>query len=74
MDNQIFVKIEEYDQVLKTVNLVKDKIGKAEEIIGKITELKSQEEEELNNWSANLEIVKEKVSGIENELAQSKKA
>jgi len=72
MDNQIFVKIEEYEKVLEIVNLVKEKIGKAEETVGKISELKKQEDEELNLWNKNLETVKEKVKNIEKELGNVK--
>ncbi|MBU1202138.1 MAG: hypothetical protein KJ583_05760 [Nanoarchaeota archaeon] len=72
MNNQIFVKIEEYNKVLEIVKVVKEKIAKAEDIISKVSELKAQEDEELKLWNKNLETVKEKVKDIEKELSEVK--
>ncbi len=74
MDNQIFVKIEEYNKVLDIVKVVKEKIAKADEVIGKISNLKAEEDRQLEQWNKNLANVKEKVGDIEKELAQVKKA
>ena len=72
MNNQIFVKIEEYNKVLDIVKVVKEKIAKAEDVISKVSELKAQEDIELQNWNKNLETVKAKVKNIETELSEVK--
>jgi len=65
MDNQIFVKIEEYDEVLNIVKLIKEKLAKANETIGKISELKAQEEQEIQFWNKNIDEVSKNIEAIE---------
>ncbi|NQU98124.1 hypothetical protein HQ533_01540 [Candidatus Woesearchaeota archaeon] len=68
MDNQIFVKIEEYNEVLDIVKAVKEKIAKAQETITKISELKSEEDKELETWNKNLEAATNNVAEMEKTL------
>ncbi|MBU0666137.1 MAG: hypothetical protein ABIC91_05080 [Nanoarchaeota archaeon] len=68
--NQIFVKIDEYKEILNIVGIVKNKITKAKETIDKINELKKQENEEIETWGSNLESVSKKVGVIEEALSQ----
>lgn len=72
MDNQIFVKIEEYNEVLEMVKLVKEKIQKAQTTIEDISALKVEEEQELDKWNKNLETVTNNVEEIEQALSQTK--
>lgn len=72
MDNQIFVKIEDYDKVLNVVKVVKDKISNAQETIARISELKAEEDKEIEKWSNNLESVTAKMAEIERDLADTK--
>lgn len=72
MDNQIFVKIEEYNEVLEMVKLVKEKIQKAQTTIEEISALKTEEEQELDKWNKNLETVTNNVEEIEQALLQTK--
>ncbi|MBU0471237.1 MAG: hypothetical protein KKF89_02485 [Nanoarchaeota archaeon] len=70
MDNQIFVKIEEYNEVLDIVKVIKEKIVRAQETISKISELKAEEDKELEIWSKNLETTTSNVAEIEKALGQ----
>jgi len=72
MDNQIFVKIEDYNEVLNIVKIVKDKIAKAKETIVNINELKAMEDEEIKQWSANLDTVSKNIIGIEESISETK--
>lgn len=72
MDNQIFVKIEEYNEVLEMVKLVKEKIQKAQTTIEEISALKTEEEQELDKWNKSLETVTNNVEEIEQALLQTK--
>jgi len=68
MQAPVFVKIEDYKDVLDTIGLVKDKINQAKETIAKIHELKTKEDEELANWDRTLEEVGSKVEEIDHNL------
>lgn len=68
MNNQIFVKIDEYNEVLNLLKIVNEKIVKAEETIKKIHQLKQDEEKELGTWEENLQNMKNGLNEMENEF------
>jgi|TARA_B100000315_G_C14570499_1_gene585217 predicted nucleic acid-binding Zn-ribbon protein len=74
MNNQIFVKINEYNEVLKIMQIVKEKIAKTEETIKKLSDLKEEEINELSDWSKKIETVKNNVEEMEKQLSQTKEA
>ncbi len=62
---QVFVKIENYKDVLLTVGLIKDKLNDAKETLGKIKDLKQQEDEELGKWDSKLSEIENKIEGMD---------
>jgi hypothetical protein len=66
----VYVKIDEYKDILDILNLTKSKIKQAKYIISKIAELKRQEEDEIARWTDNLEQIEEKVSFIDSTLME----
>ena len=57
----VFVKIEEYKDVLDVMNLIKNKIAEAKETLAKLNDLKNEEDAELELWHTSLEEVERKV-------------
>lgn len=72
MDDQLFVKIEEYNEVLNIVKVVKGKISNAKETINKISEIKAQEDEEIAMWNKNLFTISKNVEEIEKAFGYTK--
>ena len=66
--SHIFVKIDEYRDVLDILNLTKEKINEAKETLNTILHLKSQEDSELENWQSEIEEVEKKISSIDKTL------
>ena len=64
----VFVKIEEYKDVLDVLSLVKDKVSKARQLLAKIAELKQQEDASLDEWNKDLNEVGQLVSTIDTSL------
>lgn len=64
----VFVKIDDYKDVLDVVELLKAKIKEAKEIQEKINTLKNEEDVELEIWRNNLEEVERKVHYIDTTL------
>lgn len=64
----VFVKIEEYKDVLDVLSVVKDKVSKARQLLAKIAELKQQEDASLDEWSKDLDEVGQLVSTIDTSL------
>mgnify|MGYP000117779807 CR=1 FL=1 len=64
----VFVKIEEYKDVLDVMNMIKNKIIDARDTLGKIYELKNEEDAELELWQAALDEAERKVSFVDKVL------
>jgi len=62
---QVFVKIENYKDVLHTVGLIRDKLNEAKSTLSKIRELKQEEDSELENWDTKLSEIETKIEGID---------
>ena len=62
---QVFVKIDEYKDVLRTVGLIKDKLSEAKDTLAKVKELKTQEDSELAEWDGKLSDIEGKIEGID---------
>ena len=64
----VFVRIEEYKDVLDIMNMIKNKIDEAKETLGKINELKNEEDAELELWHTGLEEVERKTAFVDKVL------
>ena len=68
VEAQVFVKIDEYKDVLRTVGLIKDKLNEAKSTLAKVKELKDQEDSELGGWESKLSEIENKIEGIDHVL------
>ncbi len=64
----VFVKIDEYKNVLDTMGLIKAKIQQAKETLAKINQLKNEEDAELELWHNSLEEVERKIEFVDRTL------
>lgn len=69
-DMPVFVKIDEYKDVLDVMELIKNKISQAKDIIGKINELKNEEDYELEMWKTSIEDIERKIDNIDRSLLE----
>ena len=67
---QVFIKIGEYNKILETVRLVKDKLNEARDILKRISELKIEEYNQLGKWDSNLEEIEKKISNVDEALGK----
>ena len=68
----VFVKIEEYKDILDIIDHIQEKIKEAKTIQGKINELKNQEDAELELWKNGIHDVERKVNFIDQTLFEPK--
>jgi hypothetical protein len=66
----VFVKIEEYKDIMDLLVLIKEKLSQARFLLGKINELKNQEDAELASWSKDLDDVAAMVSDVDRMLLE----
>lgn len=69
----IYVKIEDYDELLNMFTVIKKNISTAKDVLGKIAELKTQEDIELENWHAEIAEVETKMRLVDEQLFDSQK-
>lgn len=64
----VFVKVEDYKDVLDILDLVKNKITDAKETMHEINDLKNQEDAELQAWSNEVYEIEKNVEHIDQTL------
>jgi len=64
----IFIKIDEYKEVLDVLELLHHKIRQARSILRKIGELKNQEDTELEEWNTAINEIEKKIRNIDSSL------
>ncbi len=57
----VFVKIDDYKQVLDAVDLIKKNISEAKKVLAELNTLKDQENAELASWGSNLDEMEAKI-------------
>ena len=67
-DKPVFVKVDEYKDILDILELTQDKVRKARAMLSKIQELKLQEDRALDTWKHDLDLVESRVQEIDQKL------
>ena len=68
VEAQVFVKIDNYKDVLNTVGLIKNKLNGAKATLEKIKSLKYKEDAELEGWESKLIEIESRIEGIDTVL------
>jgi len=66
----VFVKIDEYKDIVDIIALMREKLRQAKFLLDKIAELKAQEDAELATWAKELEDVEGRVSSVDKSLSE----
>ncbi|MBI2140016.1 hypothetical protein HYU14_03765 [Candidatus Woesearchaeota archaeon] len=69
MENGVYVKIDQFNEVEHTLRLIKGKLNDAKADIEKIKSLKDREDAELASWAGKLAEIEEKVSEMDRSLS-----
>ena len=64
----VFVRIEDYKDILDVLELIKDRLGEAKRTLADINELKNDEDAELELWSSTLNDIEKKLEDIDRTL------
>ena len=66
----VFVKLEDYKDIMDIIALAKDKLKQARMLLQKITDLKTREDQQLDTWSKEISEVEQKIDDIDKALLQ----
>ena len=64
----VFVKVDEYEDVLDLIQSIKHKIGDAKDTLLKINDLKNDEDQLLEQWQNSLAEVEKKIEFIDQSM------
>ncbi len=67
-DAPIYVRIEEYRDVLDIINMIKSKMAEARETLQKIKEAQSEEDSEIARCNESLDVIEKKMDFIDRSL------
>ncbi|MDP6293766.1 MAG: hypothetical protein QF486_04355 [Candidatus Woesearchaeota archaeon] len=68
--SQVFVKIENYEDIKDIMELAKDRLKQAIQLLEQIAELKQKEDAELAAWTDNLNEISANVEDIDRALKE----
>lgn len=68
-DMVVYVKLDDFQDIVDITNLMRTKLKQARYLLSKISELKKQEDAEIDNWASELDSVEEKIGVIDKTLS-----
>ena len=61
----VFVKVDEYREILDVLDMIKGKIMELREKLGSINSLRNEEDSELAMWNGTINDIEKKIEGID---------
>ncbi|MEM3127159.1 MAG: hypothetical protein QW331_03780 [Candidatus Woesearchaeota archaeon] len=68
----VYVKIDEYKDVVEIVNQIRQRLEDAKRTLGKINELKNEEDAELELWHTGIDEIERKIEFLNRALFERK--
>lgn len=69
-EKEIFVKIDNFREIVQAIENMEKRLNDLEALLEKLRKLNDQEVSEINNWKSDLDIVREEIKNIGDNLAQ----
>lgn len=64
----VFVKIEDYKDIIDVLGLIKDRLAEAKRTLADVNELKNDEDAELELWGSTLNEIEKRIEDIDRTL------
>jgi hypothetical protein len=64
----VFIRLDKFQTTVETFEEIKNKIIEIEELLKKTKEIKQQEEQELNDWEREIQIIKSRIDAIDKNI------
>lgn len=64
----VFVKVDEYDDVLALVRAIRKKLDEAKETLLKVNDLKNEEDHQIEQWQSTLAEIEKKIDFIDHSI------
>ena len=70
----VFVKIDEYKEILDVLDMIKSKVKEIRETLGSINSLRNEEDAELSMWNNTINEIERKIEGIDRIMFEPEQA
>lgn len=67
----VFVKVDEYKEILDVLDMVKGKISEIRETLNSINELRNEEDSEVSAWSGTIDDIEKKIEEIDSMMFET---
>ena len=67
-EQPLFVRVDQYKNILEGISSIKSKLKSAEDVIGSLNDIKNTKDKEFEKWRAELESIERKLSYIDKTL------
>ena len=61
----VFVKVDEYKEILDVLDLIKGKINEIRTTLGNINDLRGEEDSEVSMWNGTVDDIEKKIEDID---------
>ena len=61
----VFVKVNEYKEILDVLDMVKSKLEEVRNTLGSVNELRNEEGSEISMWNATIDDIEKKIEDID---------
>ena len=66
----VFVKVDEYREILDVLDMVKAKISEIRETLGSVNEIRKEEDAEVSMWNSTIDDIEKKISDIDSMMVE----
>jgi len=66
----VFVKVDEYREILDVLDMVKAKINEIRETLGSVNEIRNDEDAEVSMWNSTIDDIEKKISDIDSMMVE----
>ena len=72
MSAPVYVKLDEYKQLVELVDIAKERVNEARKILEQVEKIKQQEDQEIITWNREIKEVIKKIEEIDRILIEPK--
>ena len=69
----VFVKIEDYRQMLDVIEMIKKNLAEAKKMLADLNQLKEQESTEIQSWGTEIDQIEAKINDIDKLMFEPEK-
>ena len=66
----VFVKVDEYKEILDVLDMVKAKISEIRETLGSVNEIRNEEDAEVSMWNSTIDDIEKKIGDIDSMMVE----